>query len=114
MMKLFESGVFHPRLLGSNNLIDTAAVLLGEQVPADLEIRSSEAVFAALQKAWTPRVRAATKEKIASELKRWVEWQASMVAALHRRFSELAPRPATAPQGPARMVAPRKPLPPPG
>jgi hypothetical protein len=114
MLKLFESGVFHPRLLGSNNLIDTAAVLLGEQVPADLEIRSSEAVFAALQKAWTPRVRAATKEKIASELRRWVEWQASMVAALHRRFSELAPRPATAPQGPARLVAPRKPLPPPG
>src|SRR5262249_61689120 len=75
MMKLFESGVFHPRLLGSNSLIDTAAVLLGEQTPADLEIRSPEAVFAALQKAWTPRVRAATKEKIASELKRWVEWQ---------------------------------------
>ena len=110
IMRLFESGVFHPELLGETSLLASAQALANMKPASDLSIRSDETVFAALQKAWTPRVRAATKEKIAAELKAWVEWQAAAIAQLHIRFAELAPK---QPEAPASKPAkPRKQLPP--
>ena len=110
MMKLFESGVFHPRLLADSTLAGAAKTLLDQPAPIDMAIQDADALFAALQKAWTPRVRTATKEKIAQDLKVWVCWQAATLAALHARFAEIKARPATAPV--ARATAPRKQLPP--
>ena len=109
-MRLFESGIFHPAILGDTSLLAHAQALANLEPPADLSIRSEDAVFAALQKAWTPRIRAATKEKIAAELKTWVEWQAAAVAQLHRRFAELTPKQPEAPA--AKPSKPRKQLPP--
>lgn len=109
-MRLFESGVFHPEILGNTSLLANAKALVNMQPSDELSICSDEAVFAALQKAWTPRVRAATKEKIAADLQAWVQWQAAAVAQLHQRFADLAPK---QPEPPAAKPAkPRKQLPP--
>lgn len=110
MMKLFESGVFHPELLGHHDFATTLQVLLAKQLPQALAIRSEADAFAAMQKSWQPRIRDATKEKLAADLKAWVEWQADGLRELHQKFSELLPK------SPDPLLAPpaksRKRLPP--
>lgn len=109
MKRLFESGVFHPGMHGKECLEDVVEVLLGDRSSRELPIRCDEGVFSALQKAWTPRVRSATKEKIAGDLRAHAEWQAQALHDLYLRYAEVAQRAAPAAERPAR---PRKQLPP--
>lgn len=111
MRRLFESGVFHPAQHGSYRLTDMARILIEDCSADDLAIADDAAAFAALQKAWTPRVRSATRERIGTDLRAWVEWQSRMLLALYQKFAEPDRKPAPAP-APARASAPRKPLPP--
>jgi len=114
MRRLLESGLYHPRLLADRSLATIAEVVIGDIEFATLAIRDSDAAFAALQKASAPRVRQATKEKLAADLKAWAEWEARTLRVVYR---QLAGQGAEPEQGPARVAAgkpaaPRKQLPP--
>jgi hypothetical protein len=89
MKKLFDAGLFHPGLHGRRDLQTSAAVLLGDTSCRELAIADDEQVYAALQKAWTPRVRAATKEKIAADLRACVRWRSKVLFALYRQQAHL-------------------------
>jgi hypothetical protein len=112
--RLLESGLFHPNLLANRDLASTAQVLCGIAQPTDKEVTDEDSALRALQKAATPRIRAATKEKLAAEIKDWVQRQSAMMHAIYRTLSE---RTAAAAQGeeqkPAKKtIGPRKQLPP--
>lgn len=111
--RLLESGLFDPRLPARRTLTEAAAVLLDEEPDPQSAIRDEDAAFAAVQRAWAPRVRATTREKIATDLQEWLRWQARTVARLHALFAELPRRePAPEPESAPEAVRERKPLPP--
>jgi hypothetical protein len=111
--RLLESGLFHPDLMRSRTVWDTARVLLGA-VPASLgEVRDEDTLLSALQKAATPRTRLATKEKIAADIKAFVAAEAATLLALCRKLSGHPALQQAATDKPARRAAmPRKQLPP--
>lgn len=111
MMKLFDAGVFHPELRGRSDLRSAASILIGDHGADDLPLHDDEQVRGALQKAWAPRVRATTREKIAAEIQGWVAWQSAALLALWRRFAEVDTQPKPKPAAAPARSAPPKPLP---
>lgn len=103
MMQLFEAGVFHPKLRSLDDLRTSVAVLLDDDSGADLAAFGEDALLSALQRAWAPRVRAATRDKIAAEVLAALTWASSSLTRLYERFAgvEVAAakaRPATRPK----------------
>ena len=89
-------------------------MLCGIAQPTDKEVTDEDSALRALQKAATPRIRAATKEKLAAEIKDWVQRQSAMMHAIYRTLSERTAAAAQEEeQKPAKKtVGPRKQLPP--
>lgn len=114
LSRLLESGLFDARLLAVRDLTTTANVLAGTESAADTEIVDEDSMRRALQKAATPRVRSATKEKIAKDLEAYVRDQAGKLVALYRQLSghPLFAKPVEEPQKPQKRSGPRKQLPP--
>ncbi|HEX5053075.1 MAG TPA: DUF2779 domain-containing protein [Planctomycetota bacterium] len=99
MMQLFESGVFHPDLRDYSDLRTIVATLFDDDSGAELAVFGEDALRAALGKAWTPRIRSTTKEKIAADIKAGVTWASEQLLRLFRKFAEIepqVPRPAAA------------------
>ncbi|MBK8096196.1 MAG: DUF2779 domain-containing protein [Planctomycetes bacterium] len=114
LLRLLESGVFHPDLHGQYDLKVVARVLLDDKSGDELTIGNDDQVTVALQKACTPRVRAATKEKLGAELQAFATWQSQTMLALYRHFGRAADQPAPVAKpatAPTARPAP-KPLPP--
>lgn len=111
MRRLLESGLYHPRLLADRSLASIAEVVIGDSDFATLAIRDSDAAFAALQKASAPRVRQATKDKLAADLKTWAEWEARTLRAVYRQLAGQGPEQAPEKAAPGK-APPRKQLPP--
>lgn len=115
MMRLFESGVFHPRLRGHADLRATARELLEDGSGGELAIWGEDALRDALAKAGTPRIRSTTKDKIAADLKATVQWAADRLLALFRKYGDSEQKarpPAPTRTGPATKPRPLpKPLP---
>jgi len=90
MARLFESGLYHPSLQPRRTLASMArligAGLTGHDGSEELTIHDANSSYAALRKAWKPRVRATTKDKIAADVQTWLSWQAGVLVALHGRF----------------------------
>ena len=114
LKQLLESGLFHPQLLADRSLRATARVLAGVDSPKDAEIFDEDSALRAIQKAATPRTRAATKEKLATDLRAHVQHEASLLLALYRTLSGHPLFAADAQNAkPAKKTAgPRKQLPP--
>lgn len=113
MQRLLESGLFHPALLGKRDLAATAKAICGIDAPTDLEVVDEDSMLRAIQKAATPRTRAATKEKIAADLRAYAQAQAGMLLALWRKLSEKQEAAGEGSPKPAKKtVGPRKQLPP--
>lgn len=113
MQRLLESGLFHPGLLGTRDLATTAKAVCGINAPTGLEVVDEDSMLRAIQKAATPRTRAATKEKIAADLRAYAQAQAGMLLALWRKLSEKQEAAVEGAQKPAKKtVGPRKQLPP--
>ncbi|MEQ1631323.1 MAG: DUF2779 domain-containing protein [Planctomycetota bacterium] len=114
LQRLLESGLFHPQLLSTRDLASTARVITNAEDIADQEIIDEDSMRRALQKAATPRVRSATKEKIGKDLQTYVSTQASMLLGLYRQLSGhplfAGDVPIEKPQ--KKTVGPRKQLPP--
>lgn len=91
LMQLFEAGVFHPDLFrrasaGQQDLMATAKALLGDDSGRKLAVRDEDSLRELLDKAWAPRVRATTREKIAGEIRDSLTWQSQQLLALFRKF----------------------------
>lgn len=113
LMQLFDNGVFHPQLRTHQDLRASAAALLGNDSGSKLPVFGEEEVLAALQKAWAPRVRSTTKEKIAAEILAGLTWASERIHELFSAFGEIAvepPKPRPAKPRPAAKALPR-PLP---
>jgi hypothetical protein len=113
MQRLLESGLFHPQMLTEHDLETTARVLVGKERAADQEIIDEDSMRRALQKAATPRVRSATKEKIGKDLQNYVGNKAEMLLAIYRRLSghPLFAAEIAVEQPQKKTAAPRKQLP---
>ncbi len=113
LQRLLESGLFHPNLLGERGLAATAKAICGIDAPTEQDVFDEDSVLRAIQKASTPRTRAATKEKIAADLRSYAQSQAAMLLALWRLLSDKQEAAAEAAAKPAKKTAgPRKQLPP--
>lgn len=117
LMQLFDSGVFHPKVRTHVDLRRSAAALLDDASGADLTTFGEDAVLAALQRAWAPRVRSTTKDKIGADILAALQWSSERVMKLFDTYAEVAP-PAAKPKAvvarPAQKALPRplpKPLP---
>ncbi len=109
LMQLFDSGVFHPALRTHADLRASANALLEDASGASLPVFGEDELLAALQKAWAPRIRATTKEKIGADVLAGLTWASERVMNLFNAFAEVA-----APAAKAVPAAPRaaqKPLP---
>jgi len=113
LSKLFEVGLFHPDLLQERSLLSTASVLLGDTKGSALEVHDAEGLLAATHKMTAPRIRGATREKLAAEIKAWLEWQTESMLELYRKhLSEPQPEaPKPAAKVAASSLGPRKKLP---
>lgn len=113
MMQLFDAGVFHPDLRNHADLRASAKALLGDNSGADLSVFGEDAVLDALQKAWAPRVRATTKEKLGTEILAGLTWTVERLVNLFDRYAGTATpaaKPKAAAAKPAGKALP-KPLP---
>lgn len=112
LSKLFEVGLFHPQLLQDHSLLAMARVLLGDDRGATLAIHGADTMLAATQKMLAPRIRGATREKLAADIVGWLQWQTEAMLELYRRQvaeeKPAAPPPASRP---ASALGPRKKLP---
>lgn len=109
-LKLFESGVFHPDMRGRRDLHTAAHVLIDDQGDLKLTVADDDQVLVALKKAASPRVRAATKEKLGGEVLALLRWRSLALASIYRRFAEFNPKPADKPKA-QKAGGPRKALP---
>lgn len=114
LQRLLESGLFHHGLLAERTLSNTARILCGTEQPRDAEIFDEDSALRAIQKASTPRTRAATKEKLATDLRSYVQGEAAMLLALYRAISghPLFAADAAAAKPAKKTAGPRKQLPP--
>ena len=98
-----------------------SAVLLGDASSAGLEGLDADVRYELVHKARAPRVRAATREKIAATITDALAWQAERLSDLYASFAG-EPKPAAAPSAdeqaaeasaeaapPAAEKAPRRP-----
>ena len=109
LMQLFDSGVFHPKVRTHADLRKSVAALLDDGSGDELAVFGEDAVVGALQKAWAPRVRSTTKEKIAADLLAALTWSSERIMKLFAAYAEVA-APAEKPKAPAARTA-QKPLP---
>jgi hypothetical protein len=99
LMQLLEAGVFDPKLLSYSDFRSVVAALLGDNSGDDLQALDTNYRYEALQKARTPRIRAATRDKIAAEIQAALAWQAARLSDLFAMFAPEAnkvPQPAGA------------------
>jgi hypothetical protein len=117
LMQLFDAAVFHPKLRTHADLRASVAALLEDASGADVAVFGEDAVLDALQKAWAPRVRAATKEKIAADILAGLTWTTERLLKLFNTYAEIEapapkPKPAIAKVTPKALPKPLpKPLP---
>lgn len=108
LMQLFRSGVFHPSLRGHTDLARSARALLDEVDDDDGGVRDEDSLRETLEKAWAPRIRAATREKIVTAITQSLQWDTQQMLALYRRFSGFEAKPAApakkAPRGPVKAL----------
>ena len=118
---LLESAVFDPELRDYTDLAAVSAALLGDASSAGLEGLDADVRYELVHKARAPRVRAATREKIAATITDALAWQAERLSDLYASFAG-EPKPAAAPSAdeqaaeaseeaapPAAEKAPRRP-----
>lgn len=84
---LFESTIFDAELTSFRDIATVVAALLDDPSGADLAALDPDARFELVQKARTPRVRVATREKIAATVADALRWQAERLAALFETFA---------------------------
>ena len=110
LLKLCEAGVFDPAIRSHRDLRDLTRVLLGDGDGdgADLDALDREHLRQLIDKARTPRVRAATREKVAEEIDAALRWQAGRIADVFTHLGEIEKPQREA--SPARAAA-SKPLP---
>ena len=89
LMQLFEAGVFHPAIRNHRDLATTAEALLDDDSGTKAAMRNEDDLRALLEKAWTPRVRTATRAKIATQITAGLSWQSDRLLALFRKFAEV-------------------------
>jgi hypothetical protein len=111
MMQLLEAGVFDPELRSYVDLREVVRVLCGDESGDGLEMLDVHACTAALQKALTPRIRSATKEKIAADITEALTWQAEHMLQLFQRYAEVESAPTPKPSRPSGGKRSAKPLP---
>ena len=87
MMQLLEAGVFDPKLLSYSDFRAVVAALLDDHSGDKLDALDANHRYEALQKARTPRVRAATRDKISAEIQEALSWQAHRLADLFEAFA---------------------------
>lgn len=109
MMQLFDAGVFHPELRGHVDFAATVAALLGDGGGHDLPVKNEDELRELLEKAWTPRVRSTTRQKIGKQIEESLAWRSERMLALFRKFAEFEVEPARAGNKPA--AGPAKALP---
>lgn len=93
LMQLFDSGVFHPQLRTHADLRKSVAALLDDKSGDDLAVFGEDALVGALQKAWAPRVRSTTRDKIAADVLAALTWSSERIMKLFSAYAEVAPPP---------------------
>lgn len=108
LMQLFRAGIFHPELRDHTDLVATARALLDDAAGDPGEVRGEDALRETLEKAWAPRIRATTREKITAAITQSLTWDCEQMLALYRKFSGFAaqiPTPTPKPaRGPAKAL----------
>jgi hypothetical protein len=109
MRALFESSVFDPKLTDYSDFAEVVGLLLGDDSGRKLEALDRNTRFELVHKARAPRVRAATRDKIAATITDALAWQAEQLSELFASFTGAAPKP----KAERAKAAPRpaKPLP---
>lgn len=93
MMQLLEAGVFDPELLSYSDFRTVISALLDDRSGDKLKALDANYRYEALQKARTPRVRAATREKISTDIQEALSWQAHRLADLFALFTPAGSEP---------------------
>lgn len=88
IMRLLEAGVFDPQLLTYSDFQVVVQSLLDNKSGQEIEALDANYRYEALQKARTPRVRAATRDKISTSIQAGVSWQATRLRELFEMFAE--------------------------
>jgi len=109
---LFESGLFDPQLDNYHDFAVVVELLLGDKAGRKLEALDRNTRFELVQKARAPRVRAATRDKIATTITDALAWQAESLSELYGMFTgaEKATK-ADKPARPKAAARAAKPLP---
>ncbi|MCA8953894.1 MAG: DUF2779 domain-containing protein [Planctomycetes bacterium] len=92
LRQLFEAGVFHPALRGHVDLVASVAALLGDDSGKELAFRDEDQLRELLEKAWAPRVRSTTRQKIAKQVEETLDWRSGRMLELFRKFGEFEPK----------------------
>ena len=108
---LFESGVFDPQLTDYMDFAHVVERILGDKSGRKLEGLDRNARFELVHKARAPRVRAATRDKIAATITDALSWQVERLSDLYEMFTGAAPKAKAAPARPKAAAKPTKPLP---
>ncbi|MGK0201279.1 MAG: hypothetical protein ACI89X_000286 [Planctomycetota bacterium] len=95
MMQLLEAGVFDPKLLSYSDFRTVIGALLDDRSGDKLDSLDANYRYEALQKARTPRVRAATRDKISAEIQEALSWQSHRLADLFELFAPAGSEPVT-------------------
>lgn len=112
LSKLFEVGLFHPQLLHDRSLPAMARVLLGDTKGTELAIHDADELLAATHKMIAPRIRSATREKLAADILARLQWQTETMLELYRKhLAEEKPAVKAPATKPASTMGPRKKLP---
>ena len=111
MMHLLDAGAFHPDLRGHRELTRTVKAFLPDFRAADTAALDEDELRAALDKICAPRVRAATREKLAADLDASMRWASEALLALFRHFGEVEVKSAAKPAASPGKKAPPKKLP---
>ncbi len=93
MMQLLEAGVFDPKLLTYSDFRGVVGTLLDNSSGDKLKALDANYRYEALQKARTPRLRSATREKISEEFQTALTWQAERLHDIFEKFAPAADRP---------------------
>ena len=91
--QLLEAGVFDPELLSYSDFRTVISALLDDRSGDKLKALDANYRYEALQKARTPRVRAATREKISTDIQEALSWQAHRLADLFALFTPAGSEP---------------------
>lgn len=108
---LFESGVFDPQLTDYMDFAHVVERILGDKSGRKLEGLDRNARFELVHKARAPRVRAATRDKIAATITDALSWQAERLSDLYEMFTGAEPKAKAKPARPKSAAKPAKPLP---